>query len=73
MLHHLRDIGQNSVIIGVKQQTCPPSPPPIQSLCTQFERNPGDVLRVMAPSVFTSKMNDIKYLFGILEANFQTN
>ena len=30
--------------------------PPKLSLCTKFERNPVGVVRVTAPSVFTSKM-----------------
>ena len=42
--------------------------PPMVSLCTKFKRNPVGVVRVMAPSVFTSKMavrNDIKNLFDV--------
>ena len=44
---------------------------PKLSLCTKFERNPVSVVRVTAPSVFTSKMaarpilNDIKNLFHV--------
>ena len=43
--------------------------PPKLSLCTKFEKNPVGVVRVKAPSVFTSKMaailNDIKNLFDV--------
>ena len=45
---------------------------PKRSLCTKFERNPVGVVRVTAPSLFTSKMaarppfwNDIKNLFDV--------
>ena len=42
---------------------------PKLSLCTKFERNPVGVVRITAPSVFTSKMaailNDIKNLFDV--------
>ena len=55
---------------GVKKQIWPPVAifyieqkinghtcwPPKLSLCTKFERNPVGVIRVTAPSVFTSKM-----------------
>ena len=45
---------------------------PKRSLCTKFERNPVGVVRVTAPSLFTSQdgrqaaiLNDIKNLFDV--------
>ena len=49
--------GRHVAIFEIKQKinghTCWP---PKLSLCSKFERNPVSVVRVTAPSVFTSKM-----------------